>query len=103
MKCKRCSKAATRKTHDGPKPGKSKWYAWYFHCRACGWLYMPAEAIRPVKSSTGGTHKCHQCRIKFATDRELRTHKCHRANLKHARELERCMGHYGFYRPWLGY
>jgi hypothetical protein len=108
MKCKRCSKTATRMTNTAPKPGKTVWYAWYFHCPACGWLYMPGEAIRPFcvtkpKTSKGGTNKCHQCHAKFANDRELRAHTCAKADRKHARELERGMGHYGFYRPWLGY
>ena len=46
MKCKRCSKTTTRKTNTAPKQGKRQWYAWYFHCPACGWLYMPKDAVR---------------------------------------------------------
>jgi hypothetical protein len=49
MVCRKCSTVATRKTHDGPKTGKTMWYAWYFHCLSCGWLYMPDEAKRPLK------------------------------------------------------
>ena len=102
MKCKRCGNATTRKTHSGPAAGKTKWYAWYFHCR-CGWLYMPDEAKCPLKSSKGGTHKCHQCHVGFSTDRELLAHPCKKSDDKHSRELERGTGHYGLYRPWLGY
>jgi hypothetical protein len=108
MKCRKCGTATTRKTHAGPMPGKTMWYSWYFHCSACGWMYMPGDAIRPVrvtkpKTSKGDSQECHQCHFKFTTDRQLRTHTCHKANLKHARELERGQGHYGFYRTWLGY
>jgi hypothetical protein len=49
MVCKKCSTVTTRKTHDGPKAGKTMWYAWYFHCLSCGWLYMPDEAKRTLK------------------------------------------------------
>jgi transcription elongation factor Elf1 len=108
MKCKRCSKTTTRKTNTAPKQGKRQWYAWYFHCPACGWLYMPAKAVRTLHTSTGGgpkggTHKCHQCHAGFSTDRELLAHPCKQSDDKHSRELERGTGHYGLYRPWLGY
>src|ERR1039458_9223780 len=49
MVCRKCSTVTTRKTHDGPKAGKTMWYAWYFHCLSCGWLYMPDEAKRTLK------------------------------------------------------
>ena len=48
MKCKRCGNATTRKTHTGPKRGKTMWYAWYFYCPACGWLFMPKDAVRHI-------------------------------------------------------
>ena len=51
MKCRKCGANTTRRTHDGPKRGKTMWYAWYFHCRACGWLFMPKEAVRHVDAN----------------------------------------------------
>jgi predicted RNA-binding Zn-ribbon protein involved in translation (DUF1610 family) len=51
MKCRKCGTNTTRRTHDGPKRGKSMWYAWYFHCPACGWLFMPKEAVRRVDAN----------------------------------------------------
>jgi hypothetical protein len=46
MNCRKCGANTTRRTHDGPKRGKSMWYAWYFHCPSCGWLNMPKDALR---------------------------------------------------------
>lgn len=51
MKCRKCGTKTTRKTHDGPKPGKLQWYAWWFRCPACGWMFMPKEAVRHVDSA----------------------------------------------------
>ena len=48
MKCKKCGTDTTRRTHDGPKPGKLRWYAWWFRCLACGWTFKPREAARHV-------------------------------------------------------
>ncbi len=110
MKCERCSKTMTRKTHDGPKKGSTTWFAWYFTCR-CGWLFLPGDALRgkakakaaTTKTSQGGTLECHQCHAKFNTNRQLVEHTCPKADRKHARELERGTAHYGFNRPWLAY
>src|ERR1039457_2864904 len=35
MKCRKCGTQTTRKTHDGPKAGKTTWYAWWFRCAGC--------------------------------------------------------------------
>jgi hypothetical protein len=48
MKCRKCGTDTTRKTHDGPKPGNVMWYAWWFRCAKCGWLFLPKEAVRHV-------------------------------------------------------
>src|ERR1035441_6078202 len=48
MKCRKCGTDTTRKTHDGPKPGNVMWYAGLFRCSACGWLFLPKEAVRHV-------------------------------------------------------
>jgi hypothetical protein len=48
MKCRKCGANTTRRTHDGPKRGKTMWYAWHFYCPACGWLFMPKDAVRHV-------------------------------------------------------
>ena len=48
MKCRRCGADTTRRTHDGPKGKRTKWYAWYFVCPACRWMLMPPEAVRHV-------------------------------------------------------
>jgi hypothetical protein len=24
------------------------WYAWYFYCAACGWMFMPPAGVRHV-------------------------------------------------------
>jgi hypothetical protein len=29
------------------------WYAWYFHCPACGWLFMPTDAVRHIDADLG--------------------------------------------------
>ena len=49
--CKRCGCVTRRKTHDGPMPGKTMWYAWWFRCSRCGWQFMPKEAIRTLPST----------------------------------------------------
>jgi hypothetical protein len=49
--CKRCGCVTRRKTHDGPVPGKTMWYAWWFRCSRCGWQFMPKEAIRTLPST----------------------------------------------------
>jgi hypothetical protein len=66
MKCKRCSKTATRKTNTAPKQGKRQWYGWYFHCTACGWLNMPAKASRTLHTSMGA-------RVMFEADHRMPT------------------------------
>ena len=48
MKCRKCGTDTTRRTHDGPKRGKTMWYAWWFRCAECGWMFMPKEAVRHV-------------------------------------------------------
>jgi hypothetical protein len=48
MKCRKCGTDTTRRTHEGPKRGKTMWYAWYFCCAACGWMFMPPAAVRHV-------------------------------------------------------
>jgi hypothetical protein len=105
MTCEKCGTQTTRRTHDGPKPKRTVWYAWYFHCPACGWLYMPKDAVRPAKTTTpkGATQECHQCHAKSGNDQKLRTHKCHEANTKTDREMERGGGHHGLLRSWLGH
>ena len=45
VKCRKCGTDTTRRTHEGPKRGKTMWYAWYFYCAACRWRYMPKEAV----------------------------------------------------------
>jgi hypothetical protein len=45
-KCRRCGTPTTRIIHNEPNKGKTKWYAWFFQCPSCGWLYMPREAKR---------------------------------------------------------
>ena len=46
--CRKCGTDTTRRTHEGPKRGKTMWYAWYFYCAACGWMFMPPAAVRHV-------------------------------------------------------
>ena len=46
VKCRKCGANTTRRTHEGPKPGKTMWYAWYFVCPACRWMLMPSDAVR---------------------------------------------------------
>ena len=46
--CRKCGTDTTRRTHEGPKRGKTMWYAWYFYCAACGWMSMPPAAVRHV-------------------------------------------------------
>ena len=48
MKCRKCGTDTTRRTHDGPKRGKTMWYVWWFRCAECGWMFMPKEAVRHV-------------------------------------------------------
>lgn len=55
MTCKKCGSETTRKTHDGPKPGKTMWYAWWFRCPSCGWMYMPPDAVRRLEGTTRTT------------------------------------------------
>jgi hypothetical protein len=52
MRCRTCGTQTTRKTHDGPKAGKTMWYAWWFRCAAGGWMYMPGDAVRRVEGTT---------------------------------------------------
>jgi hypothetical protein len=51
LKCKKCGTDTTRKTHDAPKRGKTMWYAWWFRCPACGWMFMPKDAVRHVDAN----------------------------------------------------
>jgi hypothetical protein len=46
---------------------------------------------------------CRASHQKFRSEKEVRKHLCPQADRKRAREQERGIGHYGFYRPWLGY
>src|ERR1039457_3128521 len=39
MKGRKCGTHPPRRTHDRPKRGKTMWYAWYFYCPVCGWMF----------------------------------------------------------------
>lgn len=55
MNCRKCRTPTMKRTHDGPKRGKTVWYAWWFRCGRCGWMFMPKEARRGEIAATQST------------------------------------------------